>query len=81
MDDAAEAGPEGDGVMTWMRTAMAGPRWRSKRAHGRVWGRPLPSSGTLRTINKKKPQNEYSFFDESFFESLANKETQLPIFT
>ena len=38
-DDAAEAGPEGDGVMTWMRTVMAGPRWRSKRAHGRIWGR------------------------------------------
>ena len=34
MDDAVKAGPEGDGVMTWMRTAMAGPRRRSKRAHG-----------------------------------------------
>ena len=24
--------PKGDGVMTWMRTAMAGPRWRLKIA-------------------------------------------------
>ena len=29
MVDAAEAGPEGDGVMNWMRTVMADPRWRS----------------------------------------------------
>ena len=35
-----EAGPEGDGVMTWMRTVMAGSRWRSKRAHGKIWRRP-----------------------------------------
>ena len=54
MDDAAEAGPEGDGVMTGMRIVMAGPRWCSKRAHGRIWGRPLPSCGTLRAIKNKK---------------------------
>ena len=34
MDDAAEAGPEGDDVMTWMRTVMADPRWRSMEGYG-----------------------------------------------
>ena len=35
-----------------MRTAMAGPRWLSKRAHGRIWKRPFPSGGTLTKIKK-----------------------------
>ena len=43
MDDATEAGPEGDGGMTWMRTTMAGPRWCWKRAHGRIWGDICPA--------------------------------------
>ena len=40
MYDGAEPGPESDSEMTWMRTAMAGSKWRSKRAHGRIWERP-----------------------------------------
>ena len=52
--DAAEAGREKGGEMTWMRTRGPGSRWRRKETHGGTWGRPLPSSGTVRAniINK-----------------------------
>ena len=42
VEDAAEAGPEKGGEMTWMRTRRPGSRWRRKETHGGTWGRPLP---------------------------------------